>query len=85
MNKLLNTPGCEILVEGAQSCMLDVDFGTYPFVTSSNCTVGGVCTGLGLPPSRIDMVYGVIKGKTDISWSHFSMVTGCVSTIRKLK
>ncbi|THD20580.1 Adenylosuccinate synthetase [Fasciola hepatica] len=64
MNKLLNTPGCEILVEGAQSCMLDVDFGTYPFVTSSNCTVGGVCTGLGLPPSRIDVIYGVIKAYT---------------------
>lgn len=39
--------------------MLDIDFGTYPFVTSSNCSIGGVCTGLGLPPKRIGDVYGV--------------------------
>ncbi|KAF6770165.1 hypothetical protein AHF37_11509 [Paragonimus kellicotti] len=53
INKLASDPECMILVEGAQSCMLDVDFGTYPHVTSSNCTVGGVCTGLGLPPTQI--------------------------------
>ena len=38
--------------------------GTYPYVTSSNCTVGGVCTGLGLPPKAIDRVYGVVKAYT---------------------
>ncbi|KAL3315518.1 hypothetical protein Ciccas_005854 [Cichlidogyrus casuarinus] len=53
-----------VLVEGAQSCMLDIDFGTYPYVTSSNCSVGGVCTGLGIPPSSIGDVYGVVKAYT---------------------
>ena len=42
-----------ILVEGANAAMLDIDFGTYPYVTSSNCTVGGVCTGLGIPPTKV--------------------------------
>ncbi|KER29206.1 hypothetical protein T265_04137 [Opisthorchis viverrini] len=64
MNKLISDPNCEILVEGAQSNMLDVDFGTYPNVTSSNCTVGGACTGLGVPPARIGPVYGVLKAYT---------------------
>jgi len=41
--------------------MLDIDFGTYPYVTSSNCTVGGVCTGLGIPPRLVGDVYGVAK------------------------
>jgi len=50
-----------ILIEGANATMLDIDFGTYPFVTSSNTTVGGVCTGLGLPPTAINEVYGVTK------------------------
>lgn len=44
--------------------MLDLDFGTYPFVTSSNTTIGGVCTGLGLPPSKIGPTYGVVKAYT---------------------
>ncbi|KAA3677502.1 adenylosuccinate synthase [Paragonimus westermani] len=64
INKLASDPECMILVEGAQSCMLDVDFGTYPHVTSSNCTIGGVCTGLGLPPAQIGSVYGVVKAYT---------------------
>ena len=42
--------GKRILVEGANAAMLDIDFGTYPYVTSSNCSIGGVCTGLGIPP-----------------------------------
>ena len=42
--------GKKILVEGANAAMLDIDFGTYPYVTSSNCSIGGVCTGLGIPP-----------------------------------
>jgi adenylosuccinate synthase len=50
-----------IIVEGANATMLDIDFGTYPFVTSSNCTVGGVCTGLGIPPRDVTEVYGVMK------------------------
>jgi adenylosuccinate synthase len=53
--------GHSILLEGAQGTMLDVDFGTYPFVTSSSPTSGGACTGAGLPPRRIDRVVGVIK------------------------
>ncbi|KAI7805032.1 adenylosuccinate synthetase isozyme 1 [Triplophysa rosa] len=54
----------KILVEGANAALLDIDFGTYPFVTSSNCTVGGVCTGLGIPPANIGEVYGVSKAYT---------------------
>jgi len=53
--------GKSILLEGAQGTMLDIDFGTYPFVTSSNPTAGGACTGSGLPPRRIDRVVGVVK------------------------
>ncbi|KAL3285745.1 hypothetical protein HHI36_000272 [Cryptolaemus montrouzieri] len=54
----------KVLVEGANAAMLDIDFGTYPYVTSSNCSVGGVCTGLGLPPSRVGDVIGVVKAYT---------------------
>ena len=50
-----------ILFEGAQGTMLDIDFGTYPYVTSSNCTAGAVCTGLGIGPKGIDEVLGVSK------------------------
>ena len=50
-----------ILAEGAQGSMLDIDFGSYPFVTSSNTTVGGVSTGLGIAPRRIDHVIGIFK------------------------
>lgn len=64
INKLTESKQTKILVEGAQSCMLDIDFGTYPHVTSSNCSIGGVCTGLGLSPSRVGSVYGVIKAYT---------------------
>ncbi len=56
--------GERILFEGAQGTMLDVDFGTYPFVTSSNATAGGACTGSGLPPNRIGRVIGVLKAYT---------------------
>ncbi|GLB34512.1 putative plays an important role in the de novo pathway and in the salvage pathway of purine nucleotide biosynthesis [Lyophyllum shimeji] len=56
--------GKRVLVEGANALMLDLDFGTYPFVTSSNTTVGGVCTGLGIPPRRIGKVVGVVKAYT---------------------
>lgn len=53
-----------LLFEGAQGTYLDVDFGTYPYVTSSNTTSGGACTGSGVPPQRIDQVVGVIKAYT---------------------
>ncbi|XP_019868441.1 adenylosuccinate synthetase [Aethina tumida] len=56
--------GQKILVEGANAAMLDIDFGTYPYVTSSNCSVGGVCTGLGIAPMRIGEVIGVVKAYT---------------------
>ena len=56
--------GKSILLEGAQGTMLDIDFGTYPFVTSSNPTSGGACIGSGLSPRDIDCVVGVIKAYT---------------------
>lgn len=60
LNKALRE-GKKILAEGAQGSLLDVDFGSYPFVTSSNTTVAGVCSGLGVPPSAIGRVFGVFK------------------------
>jgi adenylosuccinate synthase len=56
--------GESILFEGAQGTLLDIDHGTYPFVTSSNASIGGVCTGLGIPPKAIDSVLGVVKAYT---------------------
>ena len=56
--------GKNVLFEGAQGALLDIDHGTYPFVTSSNATAGGVATGTGVPPTRIDGVLGVIKAYT---------------------
>ncbi|KAG2467108.1 PURA2 synthetase, partial [Polypterus senegalus] len=64
MYEALHGPPKNILVEGANAALLDIDFGTYPFVTSSNCTVGGVCTGLGMPPQNVGEVYGVVKAYT---------------------
>ncbi len=64
---LLNTwitEGKSVLFEGAQGTLLDVDHGTYPFVTSSNSTAGGACTGTGVPPTRIDGAIGVLKAYT---------------------
>jgi len=54
----------KILAEGAQGSLLDVDFGTYPFVTSSNTTAAGACTGLGIAPNSIGEVYGIFKAYT---------------------
>jgi adenylosuccinate synthase len=54
----------ELLFEGAQGTFLDIDHGTYPFVTSSNTTSGGACTGSGVAPNRIDCVVGVVKAYT---------------------
>ena len=56
--------GQRILIEGAQGTFLDVDHGTYPFVTSSHCTAGGACTGTGVPPTAIHRVVGVLKAYT---------------------
>ena len=54
----------KILAEGAQGSLLDIDFGTYPYVTSSNTTSAGACTGLGIPPNKIGNVYGIFKAYT---------------------
>jgi adenylosuccinate synthase len=56
--------GKKILMEGAQGALLDVDHGTYPYVTSSNPTSGGACTGMGLPPTQITSVFGIVKAYT---------------------
>ena len=61
---ILTTPSAQnkrILFEGAQGTLLDVDFGTYPFVTSSNTTIGGVLTGLGIGPKHLGRITGVVK------------------------
>ncbi|MBQ7494161.1 MAG: adenylosuccinate synthase [Bacteroidaceae bacterium] len=60
INRLL-AEGKSVLAEGAQGTMLDIDHGTYPFVSSSSTTTGGVCTGLGVGPNKIDQVYGIFK------------------------
>lgn len=56
--------GKTVLFEGAQGAMLDIDFGTYPFVTSSNTSAGGCCTGSGVAPTRINKIIGVCKAYT---------------------
>ena len=63
LNKAIRE-GKRILAEGAQGALLDVDHGTYPFVTSSNPTSGGACTGLGIPPTAVNSVAGVVKAYT---------------------
>ncbi len=56
--------GKKVLAEGAQGSMLDIDFGTYPYVTSSNTTAAGACNGLGIPPTKINKVIGIFKAYT---------------------
>ena len=56
--------GKKILAEGAQGSLLDIDFGTYPYVTSSNTTAAGACTGLGIAPNKIKNVFGIFKAYT---------------------
>jgi adenylosuccinate synthase len=63
LNEAINE-GKSILLEGAQGALLDVDHGTYPFVTSSSPTSGGACTGTGIPPTKIDNVIGIVKAYT---------------------
>ena len=57
----LRNEGKRVMFEGAQGSLLDIDHGTYPYVTSSNTTVGGVCTGAGVGPNAIDYVLGITK------------------------
>ncbi len=79
MNYALNTRK-KVLFEGAQGTLLDVDFGTYPFVTSSSATAGGVCTGLGVSPKKVQTVMGVCKAyKTRVGMGPFpTEITGSV-------
>jgi adenylosuccinate synthase len=63
LNQALDA-GKTVLLEGGQATLLDVDHGTYPFVTSSSATAGGACTGSGIPPTRVDKVIAVIKAYT---------------------
>jgi adenylosuccinate synthase len=56
--------GEKVLFEGAQGTMLDIDHGTFPYVTSSNCVAGGICTGAGVPPSAVGEVIGIVKAYT---------------------
>ena len=63
LDKLIRD-GNSVMFEGAQATLLDIDHGTYPFVTSSNASVGGICTGLGVPPRAISGVLGVAKAYT---------------------
>lgn len=56
--------GKKILLEGANATMLDIDHGTYPFVTSSNASIGGIITGAGMPPRKIDSIIGILKAYT---------------------
>lgn len=72
INEFLNQ-GKKILAEGGQGTLLDVDFGTYPYVTSSNTTSGGVCNGLGVSPNKIGKIYGITKSyMTRVGNGHFT-------------
>ena len=84
MNELLNK-NQKVLFEGAQGTLLDVDFGTYPFVTSSTATAGGICTGLGISPKKVQSVLGVCKAyKTRVGQGPFpTEITG--NTAEKLQ
>ena len=64
MHETLSDPTKRIIAEGANATMLDMDFGTYPYVTSSSTTIGGVCTGLGVPPQTIETSIGIVKAYT---------------------
>ena len=63
MNQALHSDK-RIIAEGANATMLDMDFGTFPYVTSSSTTIGGVCTGLGVPPQVIETNIGIMKAYT---------------------
>lgn len=71
--------GKRILIEGGQATMLDIDFGTYPFVTSSNPSVGGICTGLGVAPNRLGDIVGVVRSFSSSCLSCFGFLYGMVT------
>ena len=58
---IYNSADKNILIEGAQGTLLDIDHGTFPYVTSSNCSAGGISTGLGIPGNRLDKIIGIFK------------------------
>ena len=64
MNDALKDTNKRIIAEGANATMLDMDHGTYPYVTSSSTTIGGVCTGLGVPPQAVETTIGIVKAYT---------------------
>ena len=64
MNQALRDPSKRIIAEGANAIMLDQDFGTYPYVTSSSTGIGGVCTGLGVPPQAVETTIAIVKAYT---------------------
>lgn len=64
MHSYISDPTKRVIAEGANATMLDIDFGTYPYVTSSNTTIGGVCTGLGVPPQVVETTIGIVKAYT---------------------
>ena len=64
MANAVRDPAKRIIAEGANATMLDTDFGTYPYVTSSSTTIGGVCTGLGVPPQAIETSIAIVKAYT---------------------
>jgi adenylosuccinate synthase len=64
LNNLCQESNKFIIIEGANAAMLDIDFGTYPYVTSSNCTIGGVCSGLGVQPRYIGECIAITKAYT---------------------
>lgn len=64
MSNAMNDPNKRIIAEGANATMLDIDYGTFPYVTSSSTTIGGVCTGLGVPPQAIETTVGIMKAYT---------------------
>ena len=82
--------GQRILVEGANATMLDLDFGTYPFVTSSNPSIGGVASGLGLAPRKFDAIIGVVricfvgwKRAATLRAQESGRLSGLVTTLRE--
>lgn len=64
IHKHFAQPGAKVMFEGANAVMLDLDFGTYPYVTSSSTSVGGIFTGLGIPPRYLGETIGVVKAYT---------------------
>src|SRR5699024_10640514 len=75
--------GEEVLLEGAQGSLLDVDHGTYPYVTSSCPTSGGACTGSGIPPTAVDNVMGITKAFcTRVCYGPFTLVIRLIEAVR---